>query len=100
MNPLRLPESRSRYDSDPDLDLSTRVSPAHFPEGMLTSADLGNQYPEPYKTGQVVYHKGARGIDPKPYKIHKILGDGQYELSRDGKCDHKVYLQEKLQLEP
>lgn len=81
VNPLRLPESRSRYEKDPDLDLSTR-------------------YPEPYKTGQVVYHKGARGIDPKPYKIHKILGDGQYELSRDGKCDHKVYLQEKLQLEP
>ena len=64
---------------------------------MLTAE---SQYPDPYRVDQEVYLKGARGIDPKPYKIKKVLGDGQYELSRDGQCDHKAYLQENLQTEP
>ena len=65
-----------------------------------TAADCWNQYPEPYPVGTQCYLKGARGIDPKPYKIEKTLGDGQYELSRDGTCDHKVYLQENLRTHP
>lgn len=50
-----------------------------------------------YIVGQVVYHKGFRGVDPRPYKISKVLGDGRYKLSRDGKSDDKVYLEEDLQ---
>ena len=39
-------------------------------------------------------------MDPKPYKIYKVLGDAQYKLSRDGKSDGKVYKQEDLQTVP
>lgn len=46
-----------------------------------------------------MYLKGARGVDHKPYTIHRTLGDGQYELSRDGVCNHKPYLYENLQAE-
>ena len=46
-----------------------------------------------------MYLKGARGVDPKPYTISKTLGDGQYELSRNGVCDHRPYLYENLQTE-
>ncbi|KAL8791923.1 MAG: hypothetical protein Q9195_005499 [Heterodermia aff. obscurata] len=76
------PESRSRYVKHSDLDRLTEL-------------------PELYTKGQYpIYNKGARGIDPKPYKISKVLGDGQYHLERGGKCDGKVYYQENLQTEP
>lgn len=55
---------------------------------------------ELYKLKQKVYVKGDRGVDPKAYKIYKILGDGQYKLSRDGKSDGKVYREEDLQTVP
>ena len=47
-----------------------------------------------------IYKKGPRGVDPKPYTIYQVLGDGQYYLERNGKCDGKVYRQEILQREP
>ena len=43
-----------------------------------------------------MYLKLARGVDPKPYKIWKVLGNGQYRLSRDGQSDGKVYLEQDL----
>ena len=49
-----------------------------------------------YKDGDKVHVKGARGVDPKPYKIYKVLGDGQYKLSRDGRSSSKVYREEDL----
>lgn len=67
---------------------------------VLTPADFWNQYAVLYRVDQQVYLKGARGVDPNPYKIHQVLGDGNYELSRNGECDHKVYLEENLQTEP
>ena len=47
-----------------------------------------------------VYFKGSRGVDPKPYKIYKVLGEAQYKLSRDGKSDGTVYREEDLQTVP
>lgn len=59
------------------------------------------QSPELYTKGQFpIYNKGPRGVDPRPYTISKVLGNGQYKLERDGRCDGKVYLQGKLQTEP
>ena len=55
---------------------------------------------ELYKERDKVYLKVARGVDPRPYKIYKVLGDAQYKLSRDGKCDGKVYPQEDLRTVP
>ena len=52
------------------------------------------QYLERHRVGDEVYLKTARGVDPDPFMIHKVLGEGQYELSRDGKCDHEIYQQE------
>ncbi|KAL9066068.1 MAG: hypothetical protein Q9161_007793 [Pseudevernia consocians] len=62
--------------------------------------DLKKKSIELYKDKAKVYLVGARGVDPKPYKIYKVLGDGQYKLSRDGKSDGKVYRQEDLRSEP
>ncbi|CAD6575585.1 MAG: hypothetical protein ASARMPREDX12_007385 [Alectoria sarmentosa] len=62
--------------------------------------DMNNQSLELYKEKDIVYVRGARGTDPKPFKIYKVLGDGQYKLSRDGKSDGKVYKQEDLQRVP
>lgn len=39
-------------------------------------------------------------MDPKPFRIHKVLGDGQYELTRDNNCNGLVYRQEDLRTEP
>ncbi|CAF9917795.1 MAG: hypothetical protein ALECFALPRED_000369 [Alectoria fallacina] len=61
---------------------------------------LNKQSIELYKEKDKVYVKEARGTDPKPFKIYKVLGDGQYKLSRDGKSDGKVYRQEDLQTVP
>ena len=40
--------------------------------------------------------EGARGLDPNPYIIHKLLRDGQYKLSRDGFPIDIIYNQEDL----
>lgn len=94
-------ETRSRYEKDQQLDLSTSVSfSLNFAVLPSTCAYARNQYPEPNPVGKEMYLKGTRGIDPKPYKIHEVLGDGQYKLLRDGKCDGKIYLQENLRSEP
>ena len=53
-----------------------------------------------YKEKEQVYLRGIRGADPKPYKIYKVLGDGQYKLSRDGRSSNKVYREEDLQTVP
>ena len=39
----------------------------------------------------------TRKVDHRPYTIAKVLGGGEYELSRDGKCDHKAYPETSLQ---
>ena len=39
----------------------------------------------------------VKDIDPRPYRIHKVLNDGQYHLSRDGRSDGRVYGEEDLQ---
>ena len=51
---------------------------------------------ETHQVGQEIYVEGARGIDPNPYKIHEVLGNGQYRLSRDGKVVRRVFAQENL----
>ncbi|KAF6240807.1 hypothetical protein HO173_001480 [Letharia columbiana] len=62
--------------------------------------ELDTKHVELYKEKDKVYVRGARGVDPKPYKIYKVLGEAQYNLSRDGKCDGKVYRQEDIQTIP
>ncbi|KAM0801611.1 hypothetical protein BDR22DRAFT_888502 [Usnea florida] len=70
------PDQRSRYVRNFELD--------------------NNQPFEPYKVKDTVYLKGARGVDPKPYKIYQVLGHGQYKLSRDGRSDGQVHGQDEL----
>ena len=69
-----------------ELDLSTKVRPIHFVVVLLTSAgtDFHHQLPALYKSDQIVYIKGPRRVDPAIHKIYKVLGDGQYQLSRHG----------------
>ena len=31
-----------------------------------------------------MYVKGERGVDPVPRKVHQVLDDGKYQLSKDG----------------
>ena len=74
-----------------------------FPSSLrlFTETNPTTKLPELYTKGQYpIYNKGARGVDPNPYSISKVLGDGQYHLERGGKCDGKVYRQENLQTEP
>lgn len=52
--------------------------------------------PELYAKGQFAYLRGPRGVDPEPYKIYQVLGDGQYKLSRNGKSDGEIYREEDL----
>ena len=56
--------------------------------------------PSLYKVGSQVYVRGTRGVDPRPYTVSQCLNDGQYKLSRDGKLDDRVYMEERLQLPP
>ena len=55
---------------------------------------------ETHQVGQNIYVKKARGIDPNPYKIHEVLGNGQYKLSRNGEVERRVYGQENLCTSP
>ena len=50
-----------------------------------------------YRVGQEVYVNGPRGTDPSPYKIHEVLGNGQYKLSRNNEAVQRVYAEENLQ---
>ena len=56
-----------------------------------------------YKEGADVYVKVGRRVDPAVHQIHKALGDGQYQLSRQGTVVRneagtvKIYLEENLQ---
>lgn len=54
------------------------------------SADL-------YRVNDEVHIQTARGVDPTPYRIWKVLGHGQYKLSGNGKSNGKVYLEQDLQ---
>ncbi len=82
------------------MDLNTIVSASTFAELISTSADFWNQVSELYHVGQEVYLKTRRGrFDHRPYTIDKVLGGGQYELKRDGRCDHTPHLEENLQTE-
>ena len=90
------------------MDVNKKVRPSclivfFFPD----SADFWHQVVARFKVDQVVYQSGTRGVEPDPYKVHKALGDGQYELSRDDKVvlnddgkNPKIFLEENLQLEP
>lgn len=49
------------------------------------SADTWHQSPARFTCDQTVYMKGERGVDPAPFKIHQVLDDGKYQLSKDGK---------------
>ena len=53
------------------------------------SADTWHQSPARFTFDQTVYVKGERGVDPAPYKIHQVLNDGKYQLSKDGKLELK-----------
>ena len=55
-------------------------------------------YDEPYRVGQEVYVKGPRGTDINPYKIHEVLGNGQYKLSRNNEVVRRVYAENSLQI--
>lgn len=69
------PSHRSKYEKNPDLNTKA---------------------PELYKEKDEVFVQGRRGVDPNPYRIWKILGSGQYKLSRDGKSDGKIYKEQDL----
>ena len=93
----------SRYKREP-LDLKGEVSQSPTNK-LLSFAALftdheSPKYPSSYVPGQQVYVQCARGIDPKPYKIHEVLALGQYKLLRDGKIDDKIYRKGNLRTEP
>ena len=83
------PRTRSKYEKNPDLN--TKVSLYNSWDGLFCLLNVIIQDPEVYRKGAEVFLKGPRGVDPNPYKIWKILDNGQYKLSRDGKSDGKVY---------
>ena len=79
----------------------TKVDAHPFPHSISSHTHLlPAKDPEIFEVDRQVYVKGARGIDPNPYTILKVLGNGQYQLLRNGKSDGKVYKQDNLQLEP
>ena len=59
---------------------------------------------ELYKLGQDVYIQVGRHVDRDVHQIYKVLGEGNYELSRHGTVvkneagtASKIYLEEDLQ---
>ena len=58
------------------------------------------QVPDNYKAGDRVLLRDSRSDDPKRYKIFKVLGHGEYKLSRNGKSDGKVYREKDLLEDP
>ena len=50
-----------------------------------------------YHKDDVVYLVGPRGTDINPYTIHQCLGNGQYQIERDGKVVRKPVEQKNLQ---
>lgn len=57
-------------------------------------------FPELYTVGQSVYLHGARGIDPNPYRIYEVLGNGQYRLSRNSIVERGTFREDDLQTRP
>ena len=53
------------------------------------TANTWHQSPARFTSDQTVYVKGERGVDPAPYKIHQVLDDGKYQLSKDGELELK-----------
>lgn len=49
-----------------------------------------------YRVGQEVYVNRPRGAVTTPYKIHEVLGNGQYKLSRNNEVVQRVYAEESL----
>lgn len=75
-------------------NLETRVSSSLiagvvFSISGSATADTWHQSPARFTCDQTVYVKGERGVDPAPYKIHQVLDDGKYQLSKDGKLELK-----------
>ena len=71
------------------------------------SADTLHQSPAHFKSDQTVYVTGKRGTDPAEYKIHEVLDDAKYQLSKDGKLElnedgktPKEYSENDLQTQP
>ena len=94
------------YDEE---DLQTKVSSSLtavvvFSIPGSASADAWHQSPARFKSDETVYVRGERGVNPAPYKIHQVLDDGKYQLSKDGKLEleedgktPKEYLEGSLQ---
>ena len=87
---------RNKADTGPHIykeeDLQGKVSSSLvvvvFSIFASASADTWHQPPSPrFKSDQTVYVKGERGVNPAPYKIHKVLDDGLYQLSKDDKLE-------------
>ena len=53
-----------------------------------------------YHKDDVVYLVGPRGTDINSYTIHQCLGNGQYQIERDGKVMRKAVDQKNLQTHP
>ena len=58
------------------------------------------QVPSLYKVGDGVLLVGPRGVDPDPYRIYRVLGDGRYKLSRHGELNGKNHRAEDLREDP
>ena len=63
---------------------SLTAVPSIFRAVLVLTAGIKRFVPD-----QMVYVKGERGVDPAPYKIHQVLDDGKYHLSKDGKLELK-----------
>ncbi|KAL6719063.1 hypothetical protein ACLMJK_003298 [Lecanora helva] len=79
------PSERSRYVRNEEMNEIMKPS---------------EMFVEAWREKRPVYHKGPRGGNPKPFTIREVLGNGQYTLEQDGKCDGKIYLEEDLSTEP
>lgn len=83
-----------------NFDLNNQVSLRNSCDNIPPADHAPIKAIELYKENELVYLKGARGVDPKAYKIYQVLGNGQYKLSRDAKSDGKIYRQEDLRNKP
>ena len=99
------------YREEEDLQTEVSSSPSAavvvFSISGSASADTWYQSPALFTTDQTVYVRGERGVNPAPYKIHQVLDDGKYQLSRNGQVEHKEdgktpkeYLENSLQTHP
>ena len=68
---------------------SSLIAAVVFSISGSASADSWHQSPARFRSDQTVYVKGDRGVKPDPYKIHQVLDDRKYQLSKDGKVELK-----------